>query len=163
MANLKLMRAEGIVDRVKCDTGPYFQRRLREALGDHAIVGEISGAGLVGGIQLAEDPSARKRFAHANDVSTRCRDFCFDDGLVMRASHDRMLLSPPLIVTHAEIHEIVEKARVAIDKTARLEDRLTRLACEMLRRHVPERRDGGVVLIRRPCSFPPAPTARRWS
>ncbi|KND59887.1 Omega-amino acid-pyruvate aminotransferase [Candidatus Burkholderia verschuerenii] len=50
VANLKLMRDEGIVERVKRDIGPYFQRRLREALSDHAIVGEVVGAGLVAGI-----------------------------------------------------------------------------------------------------------------
>jgi putrescine aminotransferase len=36
----------------------------------------------------------------------------------MRASHDRMLLSPPLVVTHDEIDEIVDKAKAAIDATA---------------------------------------------
>jgi putrescine---pyruvate transaminase len=119
IANLKLMQNEGIVERVKCDSGPYFQHRLRDALARHPIVGEIAGAGLVAGIQLAEHPAKRERFDHADDIGTLCRDFCFDDGLVMRASHDRMLLSPPLVVTHAEIDEIVTRAKSAIDKTAR--------------------------------------------
>jgi putrescine---pyruvate transaminase len=119
IANLKLLRDEGIVERVKSDSGPYFQARLREALSDHPIVGEIAGVGLVAGIQLAQDPSTRKRFDNADDIGTLCRDFCFNDGLVMRASHDRMLLSPPLVVTHAEIDEIVDKAKAAIDATAR--------------------------------------------
>ncbi|WP_322021964.1 MULTISPECIES: aminotransferase class III-fold pyridoxal phosphate-dependent enzyme, partial [unclassified Burkholderia] len=62
VANLKLLRDEGIVERVKHDIGPYFQRRLREALGDHPIVGEIAGAGLVAGVQLARDRARRERF-----------------------------------------------------------------------------------------------------
>ena len=45
VANLKLLRDEGIVERVKNDIGPYFQRRLRDALGDHPIVGEIAERG----------------------------------------------------------------------------------------------------------------------
>jgi len=70
VANLKLLRDEGIVERVKADTGPYFQQRLRETFANHPIVGDISGTGLVAGLQLAEDPKARKRFANGGDV--RC-------------------------------------------------------------------------------------------
>jgi putrescine aminotransferase len=119
VANLKLLRDERIVERVKHDTGPYFQQRLRETLRAHPIVGEIAGAGLVAGIQLAQEPRTRKRFANGDEVGTLCRDFCFEGNLVMRASDDRMLLSPPLVISHAEIDELVAKARSAIDATAR--------------------------------------------
>ncbi|WP_156429680.1 aminotransferase class III-fold pyridoxal phosphate-dependent enzyme, partial [Burkholderia sp. FL-7-2-10-S1-D7] len=115
VANLKLLRDEGIVERVKRDIGPYFQRRLREALGDHPIVGEIAGAGLVAGVQLARD---RERFDASVDVGTICRDFCFNGNLIMRATGDRMLLSPPLVIREAEVDEIVDKAKRAFDATA---------------------------------------------
>ncbi|WP_322030935.1 aspartate aminotransferase family protein [Paraburkholderia sp. J76] len=118
VANLRLLRDEGIVARVKNDTGPYFQQRLRETFANHPIVGDISGAGLVAGLQLAEDPKARKRFANGGDVGTLCRDFCFNGNLIMRATGDRMLLSPPLVITRGEIDEIVSKAKNAIDATA---------------------------------------------
>ena len=118
VANLKLLRDEGIVERVKNDTGPYFQSVLREPFTGHPIVGEIAGTGLVAGIQLAEDPKTKKRFANGGDVGTLCRDFCFNGGLVMRATGDRMLLSPPLVITRSEIDEIVSKAKKAIDATA---------------------------------------------
>ncbi len=45
LANLKLLRDEGIVERVKSDLGPYFQGRLREVLGAHRIVGRDRGLG----------------------------------------------------------------------------------------------------------------------
>ncbi|WP_322045906.1 aspartate aminotransferase family protein [Paraburkholderia sp. J67] len=118
VANLKLLRDEKIIERVKTDTGPYFQQRLRETFANHPIIGDISGAGLVAGLQLAEDPKARKRFANGGDVGTICRDFCFNGNLIMRATGDRMLLSPPLVVTRSEIDEIVSKAKKAIDATA---------------------------------------------
>ncbi len=118
VANLKLLRDEHIVERVKSETGPYFQRSLREAFANHPIVGEVAGTGLVAGIQLAENPKTRKRFANGGDVGTICRDFCFNGNLIMRATGDRMLLSPPLVVTKSEIDEIVSKAKKAIDSTA---------------------------------------------
>ncbi|MCS3399305.1 aspartate aminotransferase family protein, partial [Burkholderia thailandensis] len=43
---------------------------------------------------------------------------CFNGNLIMRATGDRMLLSPPLVISRPEIDEIVEKAKRAIDATA---------------------------------------------
>ena len=119
VANLKLLRDEKIIERVKNETGPYFQTRLREAFANHPIVGDISGAGLVAGIQLARQPKTRERFENGGDVGAICRDFCFNGGLIMRATGDRMLLSPPLVITREEIDEVISKARKAIDATAR--------------------------------------------
>jgi putrescine aminotransferase len=118
VANLKLLRDEKIVERVKTDIGPYFQKLLRETFANHPIIGEIAGAGLVAGLQLARDPKQRKRFVNGGEVGTICRDFCFNGNLVMRASGDRMLLSPPLVIDKVEIDELVSKARKAIDATA---------------------------------------------
>jgi putrescine aminotransferase len=118
VANLKLLRDEQIVERVKTDTGPYFQKKLRDTFAHHPIVGEIAGAGLVAGLQLAEEPASRKRFANGGDVGGVCRDFCFNGNLIMRASGDRMLLSPPLVISKQEIDELVSKAKNAIDATA---------------------------------------------
>jgi putrescine aminotransferase len=118
VANLKLLRDEQIVERVKTDTGPYFQKKLRDTFVHHPIVGEIAGAGLVAGLQLAEEPASRKRFANGGDVGGVCRDFCFNGNLIMRASGDRMLLSPPLVISKQEIDELVSKAKNAIDATA---------------------------------------------
>lgn len=119
VANLKLLRDERIVERVKADTGPYFQACLRHAFEDHPIVGEVAGAGLVAGIQLAQAPRTRARFPNGGEIALLCRDFCFNGNLIMRASGDRMLLSPPLVITRAQIDEIVEKAKRAIDATAK--------------------------------------------
>jgi putrescine aminotransferase len=119
VANLRLLRDEKIVERVKTDTGPYFQKKLRETFANHPIVGDIAGAGLVAGLQLAEQPASRKRFANGGDVGTLCRDFCFNGNLIMRATGDRMLLSPPLVISREEIDEIVAKAKKAVDATAR--------------------------------------------
>ncbi|CAN7401741.1 aspartate aminotransferase family protein [Trinickia sp. LjRoot230] len=119
VANLALLRDEKIVERVKHDTGPYFQACLRETFGNHPIIGEVDGAGLVAALQLAEEPASRKRFANGADVGALCRDFCFNANLIMRASGDRMLLSPPLVITRQEIDEIIDKAKTALDATAR--------------------------------------------
>ncbi|MBY4833709.1 aspartate aminotransferase family protein [Burkholderia dolosa] len=119
VANLKLLRDEGIVERAKHDTGPYFQALMRDTFAHHPIVGEVHGHGLVASLQLAEAPAERRRFANGGDVGTICRDFCFNGNLIMRATGDRMLLSPPLVISRNEIDELVSKAKQAVDATAR--------------------------------------------
>jgi putrescine aminotransferase len=56
-------------------------------------------------------------FEPAGRVGTICRDLCVQNGLVMRAIRDGMVLSPPLIVTEAQIDEVVWKARRSLDDT----------------------------------------------
>jgi putrescine aminotransferase len=53
IANLKALRDEGVVTQVKTDTGPYLQKCLREVFGNHPLVGEIQGVGLVAALQFA--------------------------------------------------------------------------------------------------------------
>ena len=89
----------------------------RPELADHPLVGEVRGVGMLGALQLAEDPATRKRFEPEGDVGALCRERCFANGLVMRSAADSMVLSPPLVITRAEIDEIIEKARQALDET----------------------------------------------
>ncbi|MEY8109810.1 aspartate aminotransferase family protein, partial [Burkholderia cenocepacia] len=43
---------------------------------------------------------------------------CFNGNLIMRATGDRMLLSPPLVISRQEIDELVSKAKKAVNATA---------------------------------------------
>jgi putrescine aminotransferase len=119
IANIEILRREGIVERVAEESGPYFHKVLREALDGCPIVGEISGEGLVAGIQLGKAPTLRERFENGDAVSLLCNEICFKNNLVMRDGGDRMLLAPPLTITKFEIEEIASKARRSLDETAR--------------------------------------------
>jgi putrescine aminotransferase len=116
--NIRLLRDEGVVERVRDETAPYFQKRLRE-LADHPLVGEIRGIGLLGGIELVSDKQGRQGFENEGDAGGCCRDHCLENGLVMRAVLDSMVLSPPLVITAEQTDELVEKVRRCLDLTAR--------------------------------------------
>jgi putrescine aminotransferase len=118
LANIRLLRDEGIIDRVREDTGPYFNQRWA-SLAEHPLVGEARSIGLVGAIEIVADKKTRQRFAKDLKAGTRCRDFCFSNGLVMRAVGDTMIVSPPLIMEHSHIEELLEKAWRCLDLTAR--------------------------------------------
>ncbi|MET5013049.1 hypothetical protein AAHH80_38895, partial [Burkholderia pseudomallei] len=56
---------------------------------------------------------------NGGEVGTICRDYCVNGNRIMRATGDRMLLSPPLVISKPQSDEIVEKAKRAIDATAK--------------------------------------------
>jgi putrescine aminotransferase len=43
------------------------------------------------------------------------RNHALTNGLVLRATADRMLASPPLIISHEQVDEMVRIARLALD------------------------------------------------
>lgn len=114
--NINILRREQIIERVRDDIGPYFQRRLRELL-DHELVGEVRGVGLIAAIQMCADKAHRTPFARPGEAGVLCRDHSFRLGLVMRAVDDSMILSPALIITEEQVDELVQKARAALDCT----------------------------------------------
>ena len=118
LANLRILEGEGLVDRVRDDIGPYLQRRWAE-LGKHPLVGEVRGIGLIGALELVAHKASRSFFRDRGRAGTLCRDHCFANGLVMRAVRDTMIISPPLVLTHGEADELVDKAWQCLDLTAR--------------------------------------------
>lgn len=118
LAAITIMQRERIVDRVRDDIGPYFQQQLR-TLEDHPLVGRVDGTGLIAGIALVQGKSPKIFFKDGDSVGLICRDHCFNNGLIMRAVGSRMVLAPPLIITRAEVDELVSKARHCFNLTAR--------------------------------------------
>ena len=116
LKNLEIIEREKLVERVADDIGPYLQARWRE-LADHPLVGEVRGIGLIGALELVKDKATRQRWVAGGKVGGLCRDFCTANGLVMRATGDSMLVSPPLVISKAEIDELIEKARKSLDDT----------------------------------------------
>ena len=46
-----------------------------------------------------------------------CRGHCFRNGLIMRAVGDRMIIAPPLTMTHAQVDEMMALIRLCLDAT----------------------------------------------
>lgn len=117
LANLRILQEERIVERVHDHTAPYFNQRWA-GLADHPLVGEARSLGLVGAIEIVRNKETRERFDKDLAAGTRCRDFCVDSGLVMRAVGDTMIVSPPLVIDHSQVDELVEKAWKSLDLTS---------------------------------------------
>jgi len=115
-ANIRILRDEGIIDRVRTETGPYLQQRWAE-LADHPLVGEVRGLGFLGAFEIVADKETRAQFEPSGSTGPLCRDIAANLGLVMRAVGDSMIISPPLIMSKGQIDELVDLASKALDKT----------------------------------------------
>jgi putrescine aminotransferase len=117
LENIRILREEKIVERVKSKTAPYLQSRWQELI-EHPLVGEARGVGLLGALELVKNKKTRERFADPG-VGMLCREHCFRNGLVMRAVGDTMIISPPLVISEEQIDELIGKVRLCLDATAR--------------------------------------------
>lgn len=116
--NINIMHQEDLVARVRNDIGPYLQNRWRE-LAAHPMVGEVRGLGLIGALELVADKTDRRRYDDRGTAGEMCRNYCVKNGLVMRSVGDTMIISPPLVITHEQVDELVDKALRSIDMTYR--------------------------------------------
>lgn len=116
LANIELMERENLVGRVKDDIGPYLAKRFAE-LADHPLVGVAETCGFVAGLVLVKDKASKAAFDPNLAVGMVCRKHCFGNGLIMRAVGDRMIIAPPLVMTHAQIDEMIDLIKRCLDAT----------------------------------------------
>ncbi|WP_395556717.1 putrescine--pyruvate aminotransferase [Pseudomonas aeruginosa] len=116
LENIRILREEKIIEKVKAETAPYLQKRWQE-LADHPLVGEARGVGMVAALELVKNKKTRERFTDKG-VGMLCREHCFRNGLIMRAVGDTMIISPPLVIDPSQIDELITLARKCLDQTA---------------------------------------------
>ena len=120
LENIRIIEEEQLVQKVAEDTGPYLKERFA-ALGEHPLVGYADSCGLVAGLNLVRRKGATVHdnvlFDEDQGVGMICRGHMFDNGVIMRAVGERMIVAPPLVMTRAQIDEMTDLIRVCLDKT----------------------------------------------
>ncbi len=116
LANIKLIRDQKLIEHVRTDVGPYLAEQFK-ALESHPLIGEQQTKGLMGALLLVKDKAKGTPFASDLDVGMLCRGHCFGNGLIMRAVGDRMIIAPPLVITRAQVDEMMVLIRRALDLT----------------------------------------------
>lgn len=116
LANLDVIENDGLIERVRTDTGPYLAEALQR-LADHPIVGEVRSFGLLASIELVADKNGPKMFDDEGAAGVICRDHAINRGMMMRAVRDGMILSPPLTFTRGDIDTVIDIALAALNDT----------------------------------------------
>ena len=118
LENIAIMEEERLVEGAKSGKAAKRLQKKWMALGEHPLVGEARIVGMIGALELVPNKKSRKRFAEEGKVGTICRNISVDNGLIMRACWDRMVISPPLSITESEVDELIAKASKTLDDTA---------------------------------------------
>ena len=86
---------------------------------DHPLTGEIAGIGLVGVVELVADKAPARPFDPQAKIGAYLAGRAEEHGLIVRGLGDRVAFSPPLIISEAEIDEMLARFGRALEDTAR--------------------------------------------
>ena len=90
---------------------------LHERLGSFAerfsFVGDVRGLGLMAGIEMVSDKARRTPMPRSSDVPARVAREAYRRGLMVRISGPNLILSPPLIISRAEVDQLVDMLEAA--------------------------------------------------
>ncbi len=106
LANIAIIENENLCQQVQTN-GPQFQAALG-ALKDLNIVGDVRGSHFMIGLEFVRDKNTRTPFADSVAIGMRVSAEAQKRGLIVRPLGHMIVLSPPLILTVAEIQSIAE-------------------------------------------------------
>ncbi len=84
---------------------------------NHPLVGEVRGIGLIAGVEIVADKAAKTPFDPKLAIGGHVARFAQEHGLIVRAMGDSIGFSPPLIITSAELDDLVARFGKALDDT----------------------------------------------
>jgi len=98
--------------------GGYLVQKL-EALRPVGIIGDIRGKGLMIGMELVQDPATKKPFPPETRIGVRIGKQALRNGLLLRFDPHWVAFGPPLIVTEADIDQMVGILELSIREVLR--------------------------------------------
>ncbi|MFO1326776.1 MAG: aminotransferase [Rubrivivax sp.] len=116
LETLDIYESDDILGHVQ-RVGPRLQAGLQR-FASHPLVGQARGLGLIGALELAEDPAARKPFDPKRGVGAAFVRHAQARGMITRyLGGDVIAFSPPLVISEAEVDELLAKTALALDDT----------------------------------------------
>ena len=113
---LKIYDEINIGDHVGA-VGPHLQSELRRRFAGHPLIGEVRGIGLIAAMELVADKATHKNFDPAHKVGARLVKLAEGNGVIGRVCPgDVLVFSPPLIITQAEINEMLDAVEKSLDE-----------------------------------------------
>ncbi len=109
LATLDVYESEGLFQRAT-DMAPYWEEAVHSLQGLPNVI-DIRNLGMVAAVELAPRPDAPG--ARATEVFHTA----FDEGILVRVTGDVIALSPPLIISRAQIDELIDHLSQIIRRT----------------------------------------------
>jgi 4-aminobutyrate--pyruvate transaminase len=115
LENLTILVERNLVANAK-KVGAHMQARLRE-FADHQLVGEVRGVGLIAAVELVADKASKAKFDPTCKVGLYCYDKGHENGVIVRAIGDSICFCPPLIITEAQVDDMIERFARCLELT----------------------------------------------
>ena len=115
LETLNIYEERDIVGHVR-KISPRFLAGVRR-FADHPLVGEVRAIGLMAGIELVRDKATKQPFDAKAGVGAFFEERALAHGLIMRGRGEQLVLAPPLIITEAEIDDMLGRLARALDET----------------------------------------------
>jgi len=114
LKNIEIIEQENLVENAR-EKGELLRSRIRD-LGLPCI-GEVRGIGLMNAVQLIQNAETKTMFNPALGFAKRVNAIAWENGLALRPlMDDGLQLSPSLIITEADIDELVDKLGRSIEQ-----------------------------------------------
>ena len=107
LETLAIYEERDILGQVR-KVGPRLQDGIRR-FAAHPLVGEVRGIGLIGGIELVRDKATKAPFPAAAGLGALVQAKCQEEGVILRSMGDTIAFCPPLIISEAEIDELLAR------------------------------------------------------
>ncbi|MDH7500112.1 MAG: aspartate aminotransferase family protein [candidate division NC10 bacterium] len=105
VANIREIQEKKLVEN-SWAMGDNLKKKLKERILPLGVVGDIRGKGLMAALELVKDGKTKTRFNPP--LGQRIARAARDNGLIVRMDPHWIGLAPPLIITKAEIDEMVD-------------------------------------------------------
>ena len=114
LANIALLEKEHLIEKVRDDVGPYFQKKLQSFAG-HPAVGEARGCQFIGALELLPK-GGKAALTPASGLGIKGANLVREQGVIVRGIRDLIAIAPPLTATHEEIDFIFAAIGRALEK-----------------------------------------------
>jgi len=118
LETLKIIEERGLVEHA-AGVGSRLLAGLA-GLADHPLVGEVRGVGLLAAIELVVDKSRKQALPAPGQLGTLVNAQLQAHGVIGRNMVDAVAFCPPLIITAAEVDDLVARVRRALDASLAL-------------------------------------------
>lgn len=113
LETLKIYEEDDVFGHVRA-IAPHFQARI-QALGNHPLVGDARGVGLIGGIEIVEDKPSRGQYPAETKAAPMIVAEALERGLMLRPlPGDGIGICPPLIITESQIDDLFDRLEAAL-------------------------------------------------
>ena len=93
--------------------GEYLQSKLAPLI-ESECVGEVRGVGMIAALEIVSDKETKEPSA---ELAAKIANQCLQNGLIVRQIYGNSIaICPPLIITFAQIDELIDKLSDAINK-----------------------------------------------